>query len=275
MKWVWVNQIWYENEAPINTNNRAFLYADGFFETCKIENSKWLLEPYHLKRILKTFKALQFNPISNDFSSFIYQKFNQITPKYPDKKFRLKIIFFRNSKGYYTPETNHWDLVLELEEYNEKLKTIHSIEVLKQNFKCIDPYSFSKSINSRTYVMAGLERRLFDTEEAILLNNEGRLCEALSSNIFLIKNGIILTPEINEGPIDGVFRNFFLDIAKKLKLQIFETRLQIQDLENADEVFLTNSLAGIRPVLKFRDRNYQIDMGLTLKETIKARWLNE
>ncbi len=275
MKWVWVNQIWYENEAPINTNNRAFLYADGFFETCKIVNNKWLLEPYHLKRIIKTLKSLQFNPLNSDFSSFIIQKYTQITHKFPKQNFRLKIIIFRNSKGYYTPETNHWDLVLELEDYREKPDTIKDIEILQQNFKSIEPYSFSKGINSRTYVMAGLEKRLFETEEAILLNNEGRLCEALSSNIFLIKNGIILSPEINEGPIEGVFRSFFLDMAKKLKLQIFETRLQIQDLENADEVFLTNSLAGIRPVLKFRDRKYQIDMGLTLKETIKARWLNE
>src|SRR5690606_35372530 len=114
-----------------------------------------------------------------------------------------------------------------------------------EQYKPTYPLSNLKSINCLPFVLAGLFRKQQGFDEVILLNQEGRLCETLSSNIFVCYNNAIYTPALSEGCVDGTMRRAVIEIAKEMGKTIVEAKIQPQILLEADEIFLTNAIKGI------------------------------
>ncbi len=85
-------------------------------------------------------------------------------------------------------------------------------------------------------------------DEALILDNQGYISEASRSNIFLIRGNEIITPGLDCGCLDGITRRVIFDLARKYKIAMYTGKLVIQDLLNADEAFLTNSLIGVMPL---------------------------
>src|SRR5207249_2147893 len=90
----------------------------------------------------------------------------------------------------------------------------------------------------------------------LLLNVHDRICDATIANVFWIKNGTIYTPPLSEGCVAGVTRRYILEKIQSARHKIQEKVCEIIDLENADEIFLTNAIQGIRWVKQFRDKTY-------------------
>ena len=90
----------------------------------------------------------------------------------------------------------------------------------------------------------------------MVLNDNDRIVEAISSNIFLYKNNNLYTPSLDEGCIDGVMRRQILKIAKELKINVFEGMVNGNMLLQADELFLTNAIKGIEWVVAYRGKRY-------------------
>jgi branched-chain amino acid aminotransferase len=89
------------------------------------------------------------------------------------------------------------------------------------------------------------------------LNESGNIVEGISSNIFLIKGDSISTPPLKDGPVAGIMRKKILKIADSNGLKIeFENSLNETHLLQADEVFFTNSISGIKWILAYKDRRY-------------------
>jgi 4-amino-4-deoxychorismate lyase len=82
----------------------------------------------------------------------------------------------------------------------------------------------------------------------LLLDSEGELVEAVTSNVFLVRDGRLLTPIIDQCGVSGVMRAEVMDCARARGLEVAEVRLSLDDVLAADEVFLSNSLHGVRPV---------------------------
>jgi branched-chain amino acid aminotransferase len=89
-----------------------------------------------------------------------------------------------------------------------------------------------------------------------MLNDLGRITEAISSNIFLYKNHNIYTPSLDEGCMDGVMRKQILKVAGEMNINIFEGMLNGSMLLQADEMFLTNAIRGIQWVGSYRQKRY-------------------
>jgi len=120
-------------------------------------------------------------------------------------------------------------------------------------------YSHIKSINYTLFKQALAEAKKSGFDEAVLLNAKGEVVEGATSNIFYVKNAIIFTPPVHCGCLNGVTRNAVLKLARlrgySCRIKAFKT----EQLLNADEVFVTNSLVGILPVLKINQ--YKIKQG--------------
>jgi branched-chain amino acid aminotransferase len=86
--------------------------------------------------------------------------------------------------------------------------------------------------------------------EGIMLNDEGHVCEGTTSNIFIIKNKVLITPPISEYVLAGVTRKVILDIAKSQEITTKEEIFTANDIESADEIFLTNTGIEVLPVNK-------------------------
>ena len=91
----------------------------------------------------------------------------------------------------------------------------------------------------------------------IILNNQNNIVEALSSNLFFVKDKYIYTPPLSSGCLNGIMRSKIIEIAKSLNYNLIDNLpLNINNLINADEIFLTNAISGIKWVLAFKQKRY-------------------
>jgi branched-chain amino acid aminotransferase len=122
--------------------------------------------------------------------------------------------------------------------------------------KSRDLLSNLKHNNFLPYVMASLHAKKQQWNDAVVLNNEGRICETTITNIFLIKNGVVHTPSLAEGCVAGIMRKHILQQLDKLNMPFMEGEITMEDLLDADEVFLSNSIYRVRWVKSIGDKKY-------------------
>ncbi len=103
------------------------------------------------------------------------------------------------------------------------------------------------------YIFAGLAARREGFDEALVLNTSNRVADGAASSIFLISDGQVLTPRLDQGTLPGITRSVVLDILRELKIPHRETRITWKSLLRADEVFVTSSLRGISCVSQISD----------------------
>ena len=118
--------------------------------------------------------------------------------------------------------------------------------------ECLDPRI--KSLNYLNNILAKIEAKKAGVPEAIMLNHYGRVAECTADNIFILKNGELLTPRLTEGALPGVTRGAVLELARGAGIKTRETVLGLYDLYNANECFLTGTGAEIVPVIQIDAR---------------------
>ena len=102
--------------------------------------------------------------------------------------------------------------------------------------------------------MAKLEAKQAGCLEAVMLNTQGFVAECTADNIFIVKEGRLLTPSVYHGALEGITRQTVMEIAEKIGIKSEETTLAPYDLYTADECFLTGTGAEIVPVVKIDGR---------------------
>ena len=105
-----------------------------------------------------------------------------------------------------------------------------------------------KSLNYLNSVLAKLEARRRDADEALILNAAGNVAEAAVANVFCVRGGLLLTPPATDGALEGITRDSVLRLAGELGIPAREQTLGRYDLLSGEEVFLTGSGVGIAPV---------------------------
>jgi branched-chain amino acid aminotransferase len=166
---------------------------------------------------------------------------------------------FRGNGGLYNPENHFPNYIIQTWsiEHTEELNSNGLIiDVYPDAKKSCDKFANLKSNNYLPYIMAALHAKKIKVNDCILLNNYDRVCDTTIANIFIIKDDIIYTPPLSDGCVAGVMRRWIIE---KLHagFKIIEKEISIDELENADEVFLTNSVKGIRWVKQFRNKEYK------------------
>lgn len=111
-----------------------------------------------------------------------------------------------------------------------------------------------KSLNYLNSILGKIEANNYGADEAMYLEKNGFVCEAVGENIFMIKNKILSTPPLSSGALAGITREEIMKIAKKIKFKVEEKNITPCELFNADEVFLTGTAAEIVPVREINKR---------------------
>ena len=93
-------------------------------------------------------------------------------------------------------------------------------------------------------------------EETLFLNTAGHLCEGATANLFIVKNGMVLTPSLESGCLPGITRAVVLELADRYRIVRQECVLTPDDLHSADEIFLTSSIRGLESVSRVGDQAY-------------------
>jgi branched-chain amino acid aminotransferase len=235
--------------------NRAFIYGDLLFETIKVENGRPLLASLHYTRLMDSARLLKFETdlTLDGFVRAIEAALGE------SKEVRVRFTLYRNAEGFYTPLTNGTAYEIEVFPLPEKKKNGISLGLYTDSYKPCHELSNIKSGNALVYVMAGIWARENGYDDALILNEHGCVCEAVSSNVFIVKENKVYTPALMEGCVDGVMRRHVLEQLKQGEYEIAETVISVEQLQSADSVFLTNALNGLISVYSFGDKKYSLE----------------
>jgi branched-chain amino acid aminotransferase len=125
-----------------------------------------------------------------------------------------------------------------------------------------------KSNNALLYILAGVHRMQNNLDECIILNQNFSITEAISYNIFAVKNRVLYTPPLDEGCLDGIMRQHIIEISKQNRIAVYEVPLAMNVLLNSDEIFLTNVINGIRWVGAYKAKRYFNTIACLLNEKL-------
>ncbi|BAX79421.1 aminotransferase class IV [Labilibaculum antarcticum] len=241
--------------------NRAFRYGDSLFETIHTNGTEIQFLPEHLNRLTKGMDCLGMI-IPSGFREKI--KTNIIFLINKNKAFagtRIRLSIFRKEGGLYTPTDNSISYVIEtsvLENahylLNRKGLKIGIYEEMRKSYSIVSRY---KTGNSLPFILAANYRKKMNWDDCLLLNERGNIAESISSNLFLVKDGVLLTPSIENGGVSGIMREQIIEIATNLNLTVFDDcNINHENILNADEIFLTNAICGIQWVVAYQERRY-------------------
>lgn len=235
-----------------STVNRAFIYGDLLFETIKIQQGKPQLIRLHYNRLTESARLLKFD-FELDFGAFENAIISALKGQ---QDARVRFTVYRDSEGFYTPQQHQTGHMVEVFQLPDAKKEGISIGLYTDLYKPCHELSNLKSGNALIYVMAGIWAKENGFDDAILLNEHGCICEATSSNIFLVKEDKVFTPALTEGCVDGVMRKHIIEQLKGEEYHITEAVITVEQLLEADHVFLTNAIQGIVPVKQFGTKTF-------------------
>jgi len=115
-----------------------------------------------------------------------------------------------------------------------------------------------KHLNRLDQVIARNEWRCHSIHEGIMLDADGYVVEGTMSNLFLVKNGKLMTALLDRAGVAGIMRSVILEQARLRAIDLEIRRIRLNELITADEIFLTNSVIGVWPVRQFETRRYQV-----------------
>ncbi|MBL0064050.1 MAG: aminotransferase class IV family protein [Bacteroidetes bacterium] len=251
-----------ESSQPIFTSaNRAFRYGDAVFETIRLMNGEILFFEQHLQRLKRSMSLLGMQPHDDLTFHNLYlsiRHLDQVNHLKGHGRIRLEV--FRNDGGLYTPQSNNVSYIIEvtpLSLHHYKLNdTGLKIELYTDIKKPVSALSNLKSSNALYYVMAGLHKRHHGYGDCLVLNTDDRVAEAISSNIFLLKGNDLITPSLDEACVAGVMRETIIRMMEEKGKPVIQKGVEVEDMLNADELFLTDVIHGIRWVSAFRHKRY-------------------
>jgi len=231
-----------EEDIVIKTSNRALNYGDGFFETIKIINAKPFNFSAHYVRFSSACKVLKLK--NNETESNLLSLINQLIEKNKIVNGVAKIHVNRSGEGKYLPLSDSIEILISLNKGSGFAKnTPISLCIFSDEQKTKGKISNIKSVNALVSVLGAIHAKENGFDNAILKNTDGNFIEATNSNLFIIKQGIIYTPPLTEGCLDGTMRKWVLE-----QVNVIEKLLSPLDIKEADEIFITNAIAGIIPV---------------------------
>ena len=249
------------DQAVIKASNRGFKFGDGLFESMRMYNGKLQFAEHHADRLKAGMKALKMEGYALFDEYFLRQKTSELSKK---NKFngnvRFRLTVYRDGEGLYTPQSNKAGYLLEASPLEQPQYELNKkgliIDVYDEITKPINKLANYKTSNALVYVMAGLFQKQHRLDETLILNQNGFLCESMSSNVFVVYQKQIYTPALSEGCVAGVMRTVMLQIAKMHQLPLIEAQISPEILNEAQEVFVTNASSGIRWVMGYGKKRY-------------------
>jgi aminodeoxychorismate lyase len=265
-----------DSEFIFSSSNRSFRYGDALFETMKMVNGKVIFFKDHYQRLISGMKYLKMIIDKQGFSeqSLLKEIIALSEKNKTSKSCIIRLQVFRNSDGKYTPAKNDCSFVIETEPVKNTNYILNDkgikIGLFDEESKHPGRLSNIKTSNSLIYILAAIYKSENKFDDALILNNKATIAEAISSNIFIVKNNEFHTPPITDACVEGIMRKQIITILKSHKKKISETSLSPEHLLKADELFLTNAVNGIIWVGAFKTKRYFNNQSKWLNGTLNS-----
>ncbi|WP_163407636.1 aminotransferase class IV [Flavobacterium ajazii] len=256
------------------TQNRAFLYGDGVFETLKISNGKILFLEDHYFRLMASMRVVRMEiPMNFTMEYFEEEVLKLVKEIGISDSARARITVFRNDGGVYLPKTNEISYLIHATVLEATSYTLNNgqyeVDLYKDFYVTKQLLSSIKTTNKMINVTGSIFAHENGLENCVLLNDTKNVVEVLQGNIFMVTGKKLITPPVSEGCLNGVMRKQILTLAKKLEgVEVSEEIISPFDLQKADELFLTNVITGIQPITKYRKKEFTSNLAFLLVQKL-------
>jgi branched-chain amino acid aminotransferase len=248
-----------ESNAKISVFDHGLLYGDGIFEGIRAYNGRVFKLKEHVDRLFCSAKSILLNlPMSHaDIMRAIVETCRR--NKVRDGYIRLVATRGPGTLGLNPNRCKSPSVIIiagKIQLYPAGLyqrgMEIVTVPTTRNLHSALNPAI--KSLNYLNNILAKIEANNAGCEEAVMLNAEGFVAECTGDNIFIVKEGQLLTPPLSAGALYGITRRVVMDLAAESGVKVSETNLTRYDLFNADECFVTGSAAELMPVVKIDGR---------------------
>jgi len=257
---IYINGKFFNKEdAKVSVYDHGFLYGDGVFEGIRVYGGNVFRLKQHVDRIFDSARAIHLEiPMTKaQFAEAIQAAVRE--NKKIDGYIRPIVSRGAGTLGLDPRKTSDPQVIIIVDDialypaelYENGLEIV-TVATIRNHPAALNPRI--KSLNYLNNILAKIEGIQAGCLEALMLNHKGEIAECTGDNIFLIKNGILKTPSIDSGILEGITREAVLELARQADIDTRELGLTRHDVFTADEVFLTGTAAEVIPVVKCDSR---------------------
>jgi branched-chain amino acid aminotransferase len=239
-----------KEDAVISVYDHGFLYGDGVFEGIRVYSGNVFRLDAHLKRLYESAQSIMLRiPYSQEeMTQLIVETIrkNQLNSAY----IRVVVSRGKGNLGLDPSSCSNPNVIIIAEElsmfpkefYEQGIK-IASVASRRNRPDVLSPQV--KSLNYLNNILVKIEATQAGVQEALMLNDQGYVTEGSADNIFIVKNGVVYTPPVYLGALEGITRNAIIDVAKAKGFEVKEAPFTRHDVYVADEVFLTGTAVEV------------------------------
>lgn len=248
-----------EEEAKVSVFDHGFLYGDGIFEGIRAYHGRVFKLEDHLKRLYESAKSIQLNiGISKEeMQEVILETLRKNGLK--DAYIRLVVSRGKGDLGLdpaKCPRASIFCIAAQIKLFEQTMYEqgldVKTVAIRRNNPDSLNPRI--KSLNYLNNILAKIESTQAGAIEAIMLTQDGYVAEGTADNIFIVRDGVLITPPLSAGILEGITRGSVLQLASLLKIEAREELFTRHDLYISDECFLTGTAAELIPVIKVDGR---------------------
>ena len=241
------------DRARVSVLDNGFTFGDAVYETLRTYGGRPFHLDRHLERLRRSAARLAIAlPATNDS---LTRDLDALLERAANSDSYIRIIVSRGvgDISYRFDRVKGPTVVMAVKPYEPLPERYYTegiaviLSAVRRNHpRALDPAI--KSCNLINNILAVQEAQAKGAVEPILLNEIGEVAEGASANVFMVKDGVLLTPPLDAGILPGVTREVVLDLARELEVAIREEPVAVKDLLAADEVFITSTLKEVVPV---------------------------
>lgn len=249
-----------ERDAAISVFDHGFLYGEGVYETLRTYNGRPFLYDRHMRRLRRSAEMIVLEvPFSDRELAERIQETTQAA-NLDGREVYIRVLVTRGiGELTYDPKATPIPSVVIIIKPNvdppseafEKGVKVCLSPILRNHPGSVNPMIKSNNLLNNALAMQEALRR--GGTEAIMRNYRGELTECTQSNVFIVKNGVALTPPVEAGLLPGITREFVFDVGREAGVEVREQVLHDNDLFAADECFLTSTTKEIVPIVQVDD----------------------
>lgn len=267
-----------ESSQLLSINNRGFAYGDAVFETIKVVQGTTMFWEDHYFRLMASMRILRME-IPMEFTMEFLE--NEILKTIQanglqEQTVRVRLNVFRDSDGLYTPTTNNVAYTIAIKALEQKTyggtTQPYRVDIFKDFPITTGLLSTLKTNNRVLNVVGSIYAQENDLQNCILLNTNKQVVEALNGNLFLVEGNTLKTPPILDGCIKGIMRKQVIEIIKGMEdLTVQETSISPFEMQQADELFISNAIIGIQSITHYRKKIYYKDIASRILEALNGK----
>ncbi len=266
-----------QEDLFLNHRNRGLRYGDALFETLRVVHGKIYFWEDHYFRLMASMRMLRMEIPMSWTMEYLEEEILKTldASDLKDSPARVRLTVFRGDGGYYLPENNEAEFIVEAHPLEQPFYVLpedrYEMGLYKDFYLNADLLSTLKTANRMLNVVGSVFARENGYDNCFILNHEKHVVEALNANVFLVHGKTIRTAPLSDGCLNGIVRKKLLEMLKDSEeFELEETPISPFELQKADEIFLTNSIMGIRPVTHYRKAEYGSEVAAKLVGKLNA-----